>query len=321
MRILTGIQPSGTPHLGNYFGMLKPNLELAQQKNSETFIFIADLHALTTIHDAKKMQENTINLVIDFLALGLNPKKTTFYRQSDIIGHTELAWILSTLAPMGLLERCHGYKDKVARGIDANVGLFFYPILQASDILLYDIDLVPVGKDQKQHVEVTRDLGQKFNHIFGETFVIPELQISEETGVLPGLDGQKMSKSYGNTIEIFAEEKKIRKKIMSIKTDSKGVSESKEYKENIIYELSKLFLDKKELIDLQNQFTNGGIGYGDMKKNLAEKIITYFAPFQEKRSELAGNSDLIKDILQEGAKKAQVIASKKLKIVKDKVGL
>lgn len=315
MRILTGIQPSGTPHLGNYFGMMKPTLELAE-KNTDVFIFVADLHALTTIQNAKAMRENTINVVLDFLALGLDPNKITFYRQSDVAGHTDLAWILSCLSPMGLLERCHSYKDKTARGIDANVGLFYYPVLMAADILLYDADVVPVGKDQKQHVEVTRDLAQKFNNTYGDTFVIPDVKISEETAVVPGIDGQKMSKSYGNTIEIFADDKVIEKKIMSIVTDSKGIDEEKDPNCSLVM-IAKLFMNKDEI----SNYLQGGVGNGDFKKALAEKVNNYFRPFKEKREKLAEEKDKIKDILKNGAEKAQQIATEKIEEVRKKVGL
>lgn len=319
MRVLTGIQPSGTPHIGNYFGAMKPILDLAQK--NEAFIFIADLHAMTTVNNSEELRQNSLNVALDFLALGLDTTKTVFYRQSDVRGHTELAWILSTLAPMGLLERAHSYKDKVAKGLEANVGLFIYPILMAADILLYSAEMVPVGKDQKQHIEITRDLAQKFNHQYGETFVLPEGQISEETATVPGIDGQKMSKSYGNTIEIFAEESLTHKKVMSIQTDSKGIDEPKEYKGNPIYELSKLFMTPAELRILEEKFTRGGTGYGEMKKELSAKINDFFASYRQKRAELAKNPAIVEKILQEGAQKAQAIATEKLKQVRRAVGL
>ncbi len=319
MRVLTGIQPSGTPHIGNLFGAMLPVINLS--KEHEAFIFIADLHAMTTVHRAEELSKNVLNVAIDYLALGLNPEKAVFYRQSDITGHTELAWSLGCLAPMGLLERCHSYKDKIAKGMEANVGLFYYPVLMASDILLYDADIVPVGKDQKQHVEVTRDLGQKFNNNYGDTFKIPDVKISEETGIIPGIDGQKMSKSYGNTLEIFAPEKDLRKKIMSIKTDSKGVDEPKNPDENIIYAIAKLFMNSEELSLFREKFLKGGTGYGDMKKELADKVLDYLKPYREKREELAKNPEQVKILLQNGAQKAQKIASEKLNLIKKRVGL
>ncbi|MCT4592140.1 MAG: tryptophan--tRNA ligase [Candidatus Gracilibacteria bacterium] len=321
MRVLTGIQPSGTIHIGNYFGAMKPILDLSKQEESETFIFIADLHAMTTVNDPEILRQATLNIALDYLSLGLDPDRVTFYRQSDVVGHSDLAWILSNLAPMGLLERAHSYKDKVAKGIDANVGLFYYPILMAADILLYDVDLVPVGKDQKQHLEITRDLAQKFNSNFSEVFKLPDGLISETTAIIPGLDGQKMSKSYGNTIEVFADPKAMKKKIMSIQTDSAGVDEPKEHQGNVIYELSKFFMNEEELAQLRADFINGGVGYGDMKKRLLENVINYFAPHKAKRDELAKKPEQIEQILTKGAQKAQKIASHKLADVRKVVGL
>jgi tryptophanyl-tRNA synthetase len=314
MRILTGIQPSGSPHLGNYFGMMQPTLKLAE--SAETFIFIADLHALTSVHDAQKLKQSTLEVAIDFLALGLDPEKVVFYRQSAIQGHTELSWILSTLTPVGLLERAHSYKDKVAKGLEANAGLFTYPVLMASDILLYDAQAVPVGRDQKQHLEITRDLAQKFNHQFGETFILPEGKIPPETAVVPGLDGQKMSKSYNNTIEIFASDGEVIKKVKAIVTDSKGIDEAKD-PESPLVKIAELFLSPEKIAE----YLKGGVGNGDFKETLAEAINTYFAPYKSLRAALAKDQDQVKEILQKGAEKAQAIATKKLQEVKKQVGL
>lgn len=320
MRALTGIQPSGTAHLGNLFGAMLPAIELSQN-HDQCVIFLADLHALTTVHDAKKLHDSITDLAIDLLALGLDPEKTIFFRQSEVPSHSELAWILSTLAPMGLLQRAHSFKDKTVKGIEPNVGLFTYPVLMAADILLYDPDVVPVGKDQKQHLEIARDLAEKFNHRFGETFILPEPQISQETAVIPGIDGQKMSKSYGNTIEIFADEKSLKKQIMSIVTDSTDVEEPKEPNGNTIYEIYKLFSTKAEQEDLANRFRAGGMGYGHAKKELFEKANTSLKPLREKREQIAANKDFVTDVLRTGAQKAQKIAQQKLDEVKTRVGL
>jgi tryptophanyl-tRNA synthetase len=320
MRALTGIQPSGTAHLGNLFGAMLPAIQLSRQ-NDQCIIFLADLHALTTVHDPKKLSDSVLDLAIDLLALGLDPEKTIFFRQSDVPAHTELAWILSTLAPMGLLQRAHSFKDKTAKGIEPTVGLFTYPVLMAADILLYDPDVVPVGKDQKQHLEIARDLAEKFNHHFGETFVLPEPQISEQTAVVPGVDGQKMSKSYGNTIEIFADEKVLKKQIMSIVTDSTDVDEPKEPEGNTIYEIYKLFASEDDCRDLADRFRAGGMGYGHAKKELLEKANSYLQPLREKREQMAADTDFVADILKEGAQKAKDIADQKLEVVKERIGL
>lgn len=319
MRVLTGIQPSGTPHIGNLFGAMLPIIEFS--KEHEAFIFIADLHAMTTVHNAQELNQNILNVAMDYLALGLDPENCCFYQQSAIIGHSELAWILGCLTPMSLLERCHSYKDKTARGLEANVGLFYYPVLMAADILLYNADIVPVGQDQKQHVEVTRDLGQKFNNNYQEIFKIPDVKISEETGIIPGIDGQKMSKSYGNTLEIFAPETELRKKIMSIKTDSKGVDEAKDPDDSIICALAKLFMNAEELSVFREKFTTGGTGYGDMKKELADKMLVFLEPYRAKREALAKNPSAVKEILKKGAEKAQKLATEKLIQIKKVVGL
>src|SRR3954469_16922196 len=267
MRILSGIQPSGALHVGNYFGMMRPAIEL--QDRGEAYYFIANYHSMTSLFDAGQRRKNTLDVALDFLACGLDPKKSVVFRQSDVPEVTELSWMLTTLTPMGLLERCHSYKDKLAHGLSPNHGLFAYPVLMAADILIYDSNIVPVGKDQKQHVEVTRDIAIKFNEAYGQTFVIPEPQIRDEVAVGPGLDGQKMSKSYGNTIEIFGEEKATRKKIMSIVMDSRTPQEPKpDAEKNLAIQLLKLIAPAEVSKDLEQRLRAGGLGYGDLKKAL-----------------------------------------------------
>lgn len=320
--ILTGIQPSGTPHIGNYFGSIKPNIELSK-KADKSIIFIADLHSLTTLKDKKLLQEYTFDLALSLLACGLDPEKTLLFKQSDVAAHSELCWILSTIAPMGLLERAHAYKDKVTQGLAANVGLFTYPILMAADILLYSPDMVPVGKDQKQHLEIARDLAEKFNHIYGGTALkLPEPIISEEYGVIPGIDGEKMSKSYGNTLPLFpSSPKALRKLVMQIVTDSTPVEESKNPETCNVFALSTLFLSESELENLRDKYTAGGMGYGDAKQILFEEIEKTFTPFWEKRLELEKKPEYIIDILKDSAKTANIIANRQIEKVKKKVGL
>jgi tryptophanyl-tRNA synthetase len=319
MRILSGIQPSGTPHLGNYFGMMKPAIEL--QERGEAFYFIADLHALTTVRDAELLRKNVRNLALDFLACGLDPARAVFFRQSDVPEVTELAWILSTLTPMGLLERCHSFKDKMARGIPATHGLFSYPVLMAADILLYDSDLVPVGRDQKQHLEVTRDIATKMNEIYGEVFKLPEPCIREDAAVVPGVDGGKMSKSYDNTIEMFMEEKALRKKIMGIKTDSTPVEAPKSVEGSVILDLYKLVAAPEEVSRMVEEFNIGGTGYGDFKKRLFESVKSHFEPFRRKREELMADPGYVDKILAEGAERARDTAEKTIGRVRKAVGL
>jgi tryptophanyl-tRNA synthetase len=319
MRILSGIQPSGTPHLGNYFGMMKPAIEL--QEKGDAFYFIADLHALTTVQDAAALRGNVRELAVDFLACGLDPSRSVFFRQSDVPAVTELAWILSTVTPMGLLERCHSYKDKTARGFGASHGLFAYPVLMAADILIYDSDLVPVGKDQKQHLEVTRDIAVKMNETYGELFKLPEPSIREDTAIVPGLDGAKMSKSYGNTIEIFAPEKVIQKKIMGIKTDSTPVGEPKPVENSSILGLYKLVASGEDYRAMESDFLNGGVGYGDLKKRLFGGIWEFFASQRARREEILADSGLVNRVLDEGAIKARDTADKVMARVRKAVGL
>lgn len=319
MRILSGIQPSGTPHLGNYFGMMKAAIEL--QERGEAFYFIADLHALTTVRDAGVLRDNVRNLALDFMACGLDPARAVFFRQSDVPQVTELAWILSTVTPMGLLERCHSFKDKMARGLPASHGLFSYPVLMAADILLYDSDLVPVGRDQKQHLEVTRDIASKVNEIYGEVFKLPEPCIREEGAVVPGVDGAKMSKSYGNTIEMFASEKALRKKIMGIKTDSTPVEAPKTIEGSVILDLYRLVASPEEVGSMAEAFQTGGTGYGDFKKRLFDAVWGHFEPMRRRRDELATDPGYVDKILADGAAKALEAAEKVINRVRRAVGL
>jgi len=319
MRILSGIQPSGTPHLGNYFGMMKPAIEL--QERGEAYYFIADLHALTTVQNAAALRANVHELALDFLACGLDPSRSVFFRQSDVPQVAELAWILSTVTPMGLLERCHSFKDKTSRGIAPSHGLFAYPVLMAADILIYDSDIVPVGRDQKQHLEVTRDIAIKMNEIFGSIFKLPEPAIQESTAVVPGLDGAKMSKSYHNTIDLFAPENVLRKKIMGIKTDSTPVEEPKPMEGSVILALHKLVASEADHLAMENDFRVGGAGYGDQKKRLFGAVWEYFAPFRAKRVELEADPGHVEKILAAGAEKAAVVADGVMRRVRNAVGI
>jgi tryptophanyl-tRNA synthetase len=319
MRILSGIKPSGTIHIGNYLGMIRPMVE--SQSRGELFCFIANLHSLTTMADAKQMTQYTTDALLDLLALGIDSDKSVLWMQSDVPEVTELTWYLSNVTPVGLLERCHAYKDAIAKGIPANNGLFTYPVLMAADILMYQANKVPVGKDQKQHVEVTRDIGIKFNATYGNAFVIPEEEIQEELAVIPGIDGQKMSKSYNNTIEIFGAEKVIRKKIMSIITDPTPVEAPKNPDNSIIYALYKLFAKPEQSISLAERFRAGGMGYGDAKKELFEMLWEYFAPFRKKREELVNNLDFVAEIRQKGAEKARAVAANTMDTVRKLVGV
>jgi tryptophanyl-tRNA synthetase len=320
MRILSGIQPSGALHLGNYFGMMRPSVEL--QHKGEAFYFIANYHSMTSLFDAAERRKYSLDVALDFLACGLDPKKSVFFKQSDVPEVTELAWMLTTLTPMGLLERGTSYKDKIARGIAPNHGIFAYPVLMAADILIYDSNIVPVGRDQKQHVEMTRDMAIKFNEQYGETFVIPEPQIREEVAVVPGTDGQKMSKSYGNTIEIFGEEKAVRKKVMGIVMDSRTPQEPKpDADRNLAIQLLKLVAPQEVAKDFESRLRAGGLGYGDLKKALFEHYWNYFAEPRKKRAELAANPDYVNKVLAEGAQKARALARKVLDRAKVASGL
>ena len=320
MRILTGIQPSGKLHWGNYFGAMRSMFDL-QAKGEEIFMFIANYHAMTTVRDGATLREMTRDVALDYLACGLDPEKSIVYRQSDVKEVQELAWFLSCLTPMGLLERCHSYKDKMAHGFDATHGLFAYPVLMAADILIMNADLVPVGKDQKQHLEVTRDLAQKFNNAFGEIFKLPDAYIPDSVATIPGTDGQKMSKSYHNAIELFEPNGSIKKKVMGIVTDSKTMEEPKEPEGNSIYELYKLFATEEEVAQMAASFRAGNYGYGHAKKALLEAYHRLFDPFKEKREQLAKEPDALEDILQDGAKRARAAAAPTMEKVRRVVGL
>ena len=320
MRILSGIQPSGALHLGNYFGMMRPSIELQDQ--GEAFYFIADYHSMTSLTDPDERRKNTLDVALDFLACGLDPKKSVFWKQSDVPEVTELTWLLTTVTPMSLLEKCHSYKDKIAHGISPNHGLFAYPVLMASDILIFDSNVVPVGRDQKQHVEVTRDIAVKFNELYGQTFILPEPRIRDEVAVVPGTDGQKMSKSYGNTIEIFGDEKAIRKKIMGITMDSRTPQEPKpDAEKNLAVQLLKLVAPPDVSQDLEDRLRVGGLGYGDLKKALFEHYWNYFTSARTKRAELAANHDYVHQVLKDGAAKAQALARTILNRAKKASGL
>jgi tryptophanyl-tRNA synthetase len=320
MRILTGITPSGTLHIGNYFGAMRPAIEL--QDRGEAYYFIADYHSMTAITDAEARRGFTRGIALDWLACGLDPKKAVFWRQSDLPEVCELTWIIGSLTPMGLLERAHSYKDKTARGISPNFGLFAYPVLMAADILLYDTNLVPVGKDQKQHVEMTRDIAIKFNQTYGETLVVPEEEIRGDVAVVPGLDGQKMSKSYGNTIEIFGDEKTLRKKIMGIVMDSRTPAEPKpDAEKNLAIQLLKLVAPAEVAADFEARLRAGGLGYGDLKKALFEHYWNHFAPYRARRAELAANPDYVDQVLRDGAVRARATASAVLQRARQACGL
>jgi tryptophanyl-tRNA synthetase len=319
MRILSGIQPSGKLHIGNYFGMMKPALELQEQ--GEAFLFIADYHALTTVRDAAALREMTTDVALDFLAAGLDPEKTAFYRQSDVPEVQELAWLLSVITPMGLLERCHSYKDKTARGIAATHGLFAYPVLMAADILIVQSNVVPVGRDQKQHVEVTRDIALKFNNTYGDVFTVPEPSIRDSVAVVPGIDGQKMSKSYDNTLEIFGDPKALKKRVMKIVTDSKELEAPKDPDTCNVFALYKLVASEAEQADLAGRYRAGNFGYGTAKKELLAEINEQFEPMREKRAELENNMDYVNDVLAKGAEKARTEARKTLSAARRAVGL
>jgi len=325
MRILSGIQPSGMLHIGNYFGMMQPAVAL--QAEGEALYFIADYHALTSLRDPEALRTNSRRVALDFLACGLDPERATLFRHSDVPQVTELAWILSTLAPMGLLERATSYKDKIARGMSANVGLFSYPILMAADILIYDSDVVPVGKDQKQHIEITRDLAVKMNETYGRPesdgriFKLPEPRIRAATETVPGIDGQKMSKSYGNNIDIFGDEKEMRKRVMNIVTDSATVDAPKDPATSTIFKLYSLVAPKNEIANMRERFLKGGTGYGDFKKQLFEQLWEYFAPMRRRREEILKDTSYIDDVLARGSKRANEIADQVMERVRKGVGL
>jgi len=320
MRILTGLQPSGKLHVGNYFGAMEPAVRL--QEIGEAFYFIADYHAMTSSQDPAALRENVRELAVDFLACGLDPKRAVFFQQSAVPEVNELAWILSTVCPMSLLAKCHSYKDKTAQGIAPNHGLFAYPVLMAADILLYDSNQVPVGKDQKQHLEVTRDLAVKLNETFGDgTVVLPDPIIREDTAVVVGLDGRKMSKSYGNTLPIFGEEKPLKKLIMKITTDSTPVEEPKPVENSTILALYKLFTSEADYQKMVDDHQRGGTGYGDFKKRLAEAYWDFFAPMRVRRAEILADPGYVDRVLADGAARAREESAKVLDRVRRAVGL
>jgi len=319
MRILSGIQPSGQLHIGNYFGMMRPMI--ASMQANELYAFIVDLHALTSVQDREKLARGTIEAATDFLALGLDPHRCIFWVQSDVPEVAELAWILSVLTPMGLLERCHSYKDKTARGIVPSHGLFSYPVLMAADILLYQAEQVPVGKDQKQHLEVARDIAIKFNNTFGETFVLPEPVIDDTLATIPGLDGQKMSKSYNNTIPIFLDSRELKKRVMAIVTDSTPVEEAKNPDTCNLYNIYKLFAPAERLAEVRALYLHGGAMYGKIKLELVDLIWEYFRESRQRREQLLADPGQVRDILHQGAGRAREKAIATLDMVRDRVGL
>jgi tryptophanyl-tRNA synthetase len=319
LRVLSGIQPSGILHLGNYFGAMKQFLEL-QEKN-ELFIFIANYHAMTTIKDRDVLRKNTFDIAAAYMAIGLDTDNVRLFRQSDILEVCELSWILGTLIPMGLLERCHSYKDKVAQGIAADYGLFSYPVLMAADILIYKSDIVPVGKDQKQHVEVARDIALKFNNLYGPVLKIPDIRTQESTAVVPGLDGRKMSKSYNNYISLFESEKVVKKQVMSVVTDSTPLEAPKDPETCNVFALYKLFGSSQEVEQMARQYRQGGYGYGQAKKELLAKILEYFGPARERYRELQKNPDRVESVLKQGARQARELAQQVMQEVRAAVGV
>lgn len=320
MKVLSGIQPTGRFHWGNYFGAIRQYIAL--QGNEQSFYFIADLHALTTVRDPEALRGFTRDAALDLLALGLDPNKATLFRQSDVPEVTELMWLLITLTPMSLLEKCHAYKDKLAKGLPADAGLFSYPVLMAADILLYDSNIVPVGVDQVQHIEVTRDIATKFNLTYQrDVFVLPEARVLSETAKVVGVDGDKMSKSYGNTIELFDEPKKLRKRLMSIKTDSTPVEEPKNPEACSVFTLYKLFASEAQQAELAARYRAGGMGYGEAKQALFEAADAFFGPARERRHQLAADPKTVEDVLQAGAKRARAKAQDVLNRAREACGL
>jgi tryptophanyl-tRNA synthetase len=317
--LLSGITPSGRPHVGNYFGAMKQFVDY--QNNYNSFIFISDYHALITIQNKDQLQENIVDVLMDYLAIGIDPEKVLIYKQSDIPAHTELTWIFNCLTTVPYLERAHAFKDKQAKGIEPTVGLFDYPLLMAADILLYDADVVPVGQDQKQHLEIARDMARKFNTTFGDTFKEPQEMILDAVKIVPGTDGQKMSKSYNNTIPLFATDEEIKKSVMSIPTDSKGIDEPKNVEEDKVFALHKLFTEGPEFEHVLDKYTNGGMSYKESKEILIKNISAFIAPLREKREEIAKHPHKVLEILKEGGKKARAIAEKKMEEVREKVGV
>ena len=318
--LLSGVKPTGRPHIGNYFGAMKQFVDM--QEDYQCYFMIVDYHALNLLQNKKEMSENILNLMIDYLALGLDPKKSIIFKQSDVSEHTELTWIFDAITTMPYLMRAHAYKDAEAKSKEINVGTFNYPMLMAADILLYDTDVVPVGQDQKQHVEYARDTAQKFNFIFGtDTFKLPESKILENVAVVPGTDGQKMSKSYNNTIGLFAEYDDIKKAVLSIPTDSKGIDEKRNPEEDNVFKLHKLFSTSEELFELRSRYEKGGMGHKESKDILIKNIEAFIAPLRDKRAQIASDTDYVLDVLREGGKRAKQKAEKKMEVVRDAIGV
>ncbi len=316
--LLSGVKPTGSVHIGNYFGAMKQFVDF--QDEHHQFIFLANYHALTTVSDGPLLKKLSLDLILDFLAIGVDPKKTTMFLQSDVPEVTELAWIFNTITTMPYLERAHAYKDAEAKNHEVNVGLFDYPILMAADILIYDADVVPVGQDQKQHIEIARDIAQKFNRIFGDTFKIPEPMILEEVKTVPGTDGRKMSKSYGNGIGLFDSDEEIKKAVMSIPTDSKGVDEPKDPATCKVFAFHEL-LKSKNLEEVRARYLKGGIGYKESKDLLVENMIAFIAPMRARREEFARDPEAVLKILRDGGDVARAVAKKKMEEVREKTGL
>ena len=319
MRILSGIQPSGVLHLGNYFGMMRRMIEY--QERGELFCFIVNLHALTSVFDAERLRRNTIDAAIDFLALGLDPDCSYFWVQSDLPEHAELSWYLSNFTPVGLLQRAHSYKDKVEKGLPANAGLFNYPVLMAADILLFRSDVVPVGRDQKQHVEMARDIAIRFNNTYGEVLKVPEVEVKEDVATVPGIDGRKMSKSYNNVIEIFGDRESLENKVMSFVTDSTPVEKPKDPDSCSLFALYRLFAEPDAVTAMAQRYRAGGLKYSDVKQELIELIWDFFAPYRQRREELASDIGRVIDILRLGAKKARRVAAETMDAVREAVGV
>ncbi|MCH7529863.1 tryptophan--tRNA ligase [Patescibacteria group bacterium] len=316
--LLSGVKPTGSPHIGNYLGAMKQFVELQNDYNSS--IFIADYHALTTLQDPQKLEEYTTSVALDYLALGLDPLKVILYKQSDVPEHTELAWIFNCITTVPYLMRAHAFKDSQAKNKEISVGTFDYPMLMAADILMYDADVVPVGKDQKQHIEIARDTAGKFNRIFGDTFTVPEALILEDAAIVPGIDGQKMSKSYNNTIPLFGETDELKRAIMSIVTDSKGVDDKKDSEKDNVFALHKFF-SESELPELEKRYKEGNIGYKESKEILFKNIEAFVSPLREKRNELSKDKSMVYDVLKKGGEQARKIAQEKMADVRKKIGV
>jgi len=319
MRVLSGIQPTGRFHWGNYFGAIRQYIDL-QGRRDEAFYFIANLHALTTVRRPEVLRQYTLEAATDFLALGLDPDKATLFVQSDVPEVSELCWLLMTGTAMGLLERCHAYKDKKAKGLSADAGLFAYPVLMAADILIYDSDVVPVGEDQGQHIEVARDLAASFNHEYGETFVLPKAKILDSSARVPGMDGEKMSKSYNNTIEVFEEVKSVRKKVMRMVTDSRPMEQPKEPDDDPLYQLYSLFANEEQRGEMAAKYRRGGFGYGEVKKALAELAERYFDEARQRRKELEAHPERVREVLGDGAATARKKAQEVLRRAQEACG-